>query len=318
MISFGLSFGLAMLLFHITEPMRGGVVRRRVVILPAVVVLLGGIGLVSSSGSDWRVPHDRRHDGAVVMRDQESAFCDEGPVSETDLITCRREVSPEADTIYVWGDSHARHLIGGLAHVFPNHNIRILYFTSCLAHSGIGSYLYVYEGRRQLADDCVARNRAALQMFADHSPTAVILHQYFGYEGQFSEEWFTTNDILMSELRGAGHAALFLGGVPQPGPGFADCRAVPALISDRMLDRRCAPDADLGARIEEQNQVLATRLGDTFIAPDQAFCPGDGLCQAINNGMLLFRDSHHLSVAGAERLLTLYRDQIEEILFAAP
>ena len=313
-----ISLGLAMLLFRMTEPMRHGLRRRRAVVWPATAVLVLGAGLASNNGSDWRIPHDRRHDGAVAMRTQESAFCDDMPVSDTDLITCRHEISPEAATIYVWGDSHARHLIGGLAQVFPDHNIRILYFTSCLAQSGIGPYLYAYEGRRQLAEDCVARNRAALQMFADHPPTAVILHQYFGYEGQFSEAWFTATDIVMSELRGAGHAALFLGGVRQPGRGFADCRAVPALISDRMLDRRCAPDPDLGAEIEAQNDAIAIRLGANFIVPDRAFCLDDGLCQAIDGGTLLFRDGHHLSVAGAERLLSLYQDRIEEVLFSAP
>lgn len=61
--------------------------------------------------------------------------------------------------------SHARHLVPGLSEVFPDYKIKIMYFSSCLAQSGILDWTYEYEGRKAYAEACIARNQRMLAFF---------------------------------------------------------------------------------------------------------------------------------------------------------
>lgn len=287
--------------------------------LVAAVIGLSG-GLIHQEGAAWRIPEERQRLDPDALRHLETDFCDAAVrpevrgTEEVPLVTCARDVSAEAPGLYVWGDSHARHLVGGLATVYPDHNIRILYFTSCLAQSGLGPFFYTYEGRAQLANDCRARNQAALAFFEAHAPTTVILHQYFGYEGQFSEAWFEATTLLADQLRSMGHQIVFVGGVVQPGEDFVTCYSVPGTLSDDVLEQRCQIDQALSQRIVSQNNILEERFPDIFINPNGAFCKLDGVCAGLDGDTLLFRDRHHLSIDGSVHLVRHIADELERAL----
>ncbi len=288
-------------------------------LISAVLILSATI--IYQDGSTWRIPDERRFVDIETLRDAESDYCDEKkkglpkPNDNSILITCSREVSPDLPSIYVWGDSHARHLIAGFSDAYPDHNVRILYFTSCLAQSGIGPFNYLYNGRAKLAEGCRTRNENALEYFRNHEPTSVVIHQYFGYEGQFSATWQDSTRLILSELTSYGHRVAFVGGVVQPGKDIGNCLVVPKIISNSLLAKRCSGDKSLSTDIVSQNLKLSEQFPDHYINPNSFFCDSNGECRGFDDG-LMFRDRHHLSVDGSRRLIKHLRADLA-ILFRA-
>lgn len=270
-------------------------------------------------GAGWRIPQERIYPSAKQMRAEESALClgtDEldgvklGAKPDQPIITCSHDRGAQQD-IYVWGDSHARHLLGGLVAAFPAHNIHILYFTSCLAQSGSAGYVYTYEGREALAQGCLDRNARARSFFTEQAaPSAVILHQFFGYEGQFSPQWYAATDALIALLEGAGHRVVFLGGVPRPEIALGDCLAVPRLIPAAQLQRRCVGDEKEIQAVVTRNAELAERFAPQFLDVSDFFCDAAGRCRATEGSTLLFRDARHLTVEGARQMLLYLREEL--------
>lgn len=295
----------------------------------AIAPALGGICLAAiiliQDGAAWRLPEDRRYPDATALREAESAICDAGPVAGPvavsspmdDLITCHREVSPEAPTVYVWGDSHARHLIAGLAEVYATHNIRILYLSSCMAQSGFAEFRYDYEGRSAMAAECVARNLDAMARFEAHAPTRIILQQYFGYSADLPETWFDATDLILERLAASGHRVAVFGGPPEPGPGFTNCLPVPGVFSDAALDARCRLDRAAADRIAAINAQIAQRFGAVFVDAFAPFCEPGGVCQGRDGDVLLFRDTHHLTTEGSRRLIAARADRLDQLFAGA-
>jgi hypothetical protein len=286
-------------------------------IAPALGVLCLVALILLQDGATWRLPEDRQYPDSTALREAESDYCDDAPAAGTDplgeLVTCRREISAEAPTIYVWGDSHARHLIAGLAEVYGTHNIRILYLSSCMAQSGFADYRYDYEGRSAMAADCVARNLDAMARFEALPPTLIILQQYYGYEATLSDQWLAATDVVLDRLRASGHRLALFGAPPEPGPGFADCFPVPALIPDDVLDERCSLDRAAAGRVAEVNRLLSERFGAVFVDASGPFCGADGVCRGREGDVLLFRDTHHLTTEGARRLIAANAERLDAL-----
>ncbi len=214
-----------------------------------IAILLSAVALqtISYQGASWRLPNDRKFATPKELRALESEYCGNtnllggvelGSKASEPLVTCSRIID-EQKAVYVLGDSHARHLLAGLSEAFPNNTISVMYFTSCLAQSGILNFTYNYEGRRILAEACVQRNQRALEFFKNEPPSTIIIHQYSGYDGDDSREWLEASSYLIKELTSFGYKVVWVGSVLRPDILVTDCLAVPFIYSDKYLSKRC-------------------------------------------------------------------------------
>lgn len=278
--------------------------------------------IIWQAGWDWRIPERRIHPSPGQFRETETAYCEGGRVDEEQkadnnapdpLVTCVYNSSSDKK-LYVWGDSHARHLLPGLATHFPDYNIRILYLTSCLAQSGIAGFRYAYEGRTALAEDCVARNKRAMAFFQEENPAPIILHQYFGYEGQFSPSWYDSTRRIVTELSRKGHRIAFVGAVPRPAVALADCLVVPETIPDWLLARRCRGDRSVQGEIVDGNNRLEQDFPDIFVNINHVLCRPDGSCPIVDGSELIYRDKHHLTEFASKQVVGAIRAQLSDLL----
>jgi peptidoglycan/LPS O-acetylase OafA/YrhL len=279
----------------------------------------------SSNGAEWRIPEARKLQTPKELRSIESRYCNGtniikgreiGNRSSDPLVTCERRRLGKK-TIYVVGDSHARHLLPGLSETFPNITVSVMYFTSCLAQSGIHDWVYEYEGRRALAKACVQRNQKALEFFRNEPATTIILHQYSGYQNDSSEKWYRAADILVTELENIGHNIIWIGSVLRPNVLLTDCVAVPNIFSDSQLIKRCQGDKKIAQSIYEKNLTLARRFPNNYININNFFCPNNHIssCSPYKLGSPLFRDKHHLTPQASIKLIEVYKSKIEAMLF---
>ncbi len=278
-----------------------------------------GAGLFTQ-GVEGRLPEDRRLNTPAKWREIETSYCNDilvdGEVEPDQLInlplvTCSRASSNPA-TIYALGDSHARHLVPGLSEAFPDHTIAIMYFSSCIAQSGFEGFVYSYNERAIQANACVERNRRAMEFFRTAAPSTIIIHQFSGYDGDNSPEWYAAAKYVIDTLTSYGHAVTWIGSVLRPNILVADCIAVPDIFSDEYLSERCVGDIDTISSICKKNQALSQDFPAVFINTNQFFCPNLDIdkCSVIRDGIPLFRDKHHLTAEGSIAFIQSFKEQI--------
>lgn len=277
----------------------------------SLLIVIAGVSIVIyshafiSEGAEWRLRPDRRSISPQAWRELENDYCsgthkiedvELGGKASQPLVTCSREVRGNK-TIYSLGDSHARHLIPGLSEAFPDHTISAMYFTSCIAQSGLENFYSAYEGRINLAQACADRNLRAIEFFRNEPPTSILIHQYAGYEGDESEAWFEAADYLLEKLISFGHEVKWIGAVIRPDILVADCLAVPDVYPDEFLEKRCVGDAKIAQLVFQKNQILHDIYPEKYINLNEFFCPTGQPenCKVARNGQPLFRDKHHLT-----------------------
>jgi peptidoglycan/LPS O-acetylase OafA/YrhL len=265
--------------------------------LSVALVIVSGL-VAWSGGWPWRIPSERFLPSGAEFQKQEDVRCG-GRENSGELVTCLVDRGSERD-IYVLGDSHSRTLVTGLAKFFPQHNIKVMFYTGCFPHRGLDGYTYDL-GSEELNTGCAKRNRDAQRFFETATPTNVVI-SFWTIEADFSPEYIAALKDLVNDIVSHGHNVKFVGDSIRPGIYAADCFAVPAAIPDSLQQKRCIGDQQLGQRLEAQNDRLATILGPSiYINNNGLFC----MPVCINNidGKPLFRDTNHLTPFGSEYLV---------------
>lgn len=273
--------------------------------IAACLVAVSTLALSLTEGLAWRLPDERKVLSDRLWRRMEHQnYCQNwSPGFDKSLITCQNYRQRGRD-IFIWGDSHALHLVAGFSEAFPDYNIHILHMDGCTPQSGFAGYVRDMKSAR--TEVCLQRNERAIAFFEDLEPTNIILTSA---KRSSPEIIARATKVVMDELLPAGHNVVVMGDFIRPGLELASCVATPAyLIDDQALRRRCVGDRKRAAKELAYNARLAELLPD-IVLPDAIQCPNDQ-CAFFKEETLLYRDSHHLNVDGSIKMIAELRHLI--------
>jgi hypothetical protein len=95
--------------------------------------------------------------------------------------------------------------------------------------------------------------------------------------------------------------------------------SVPDCLSSNLSDyRRCAYSraTGFGSSLGKREAVASKAAGVPLIDLSGSICPGTGACPAVINGMIVFRDQHHLTATFAKSLAPVIDQKLVAILVA--
>ncbi|PKO70588.1 MAG: hypothetical protein CVU22_00310 [Betaproteobacteria bacterium HGW-Betaproteobacteria-16] len=245
---------------------------------------------------EGRVPERRKALSNAEWRELESKkFCQQ-PIEglPSQLFRCQLNRNAK-QTIIIWGDSHARHLIGGFAQNFPEFNIALSYTSACAHQNGFGNYVRDSKARTQ---SCIEHNLGVLN-WLQSSPRNFIVFLSSAKRDR-PERMSSINNEIISLLRSAGHDAWVLGDYIRPGRPLATCRSVPDfLISDEQTTRVCQPDLSVVAA-EIKYATAMSKLNEYYVPLHDVQCPSVDRCRFTDfEFSTTFYDTHHLTYKGS-------------------
>jgi len=244
---------------------------------------------------------------------------------------------PGEPEIAIFGDSHAYYLFPGFADVYRQRGINVLVIgeTACPPLANVRSY------PKGSVDQCVAANSLALQLLAASRTVKTVvlasLGPYYFSGTSFAADHSGVFDAANWALepvdgrRGETEAATFARGLSDAVSQLeAAGKRVVLFIDVPELDFRPEACVDVrpirpsGSRVRTPCGVERSRVVErqsayrALIAQVAAahpkvrvfdsltvLCDG-GLCSAWDGHRLLYRDSHHVSVYGSERLASRF------------
>ena len=277
-----------------------------------IAVAVPSFAAWNSEGMTWRVPSDRlvAQTNDEIRREVNARYCSSPAPKGTfaaayaDIVTCQNYRGSKHD-IYIWGDSHALHLVPGMSEIYDRYNVHVAYMNGCVPQSGFAGYLRDYGSAK--TQECARRNRAFLDALKDAPPAHVIVTS--AKRGKAETMARATREIVAA-LGTTDHSVKVLADFIRPGKSLIDCVNVPDwLITDMDIENRCTGSRSAASREMAFNQALA-KLVPNVIPINDLQCPG-GVCKFFHRGRLLYRDSHHLNVEGSVLFTRLARSRLK-------
>ncbi len=271
----------------------------------AALVLVPAAWAASDNGVPERIPTERISETNREIRlAQWRTYCSSlAPEKDETLFTCQNHRGKNAD-IVIWGDSHALHLVAGFSKWFPDHNIYLPHQSACVAQSGFAGYVRDFNSPE--TRQCVERNERMMEWLEAAPPTNVVIS---GAKRSSPETMAVATAEILERLDAAGHTAVVIADFIRPGIPLADCVATPRwLVPTLNLSERCSGDAAIADDELAYNESLA-ELIERVIPINDLQCPR-GSCRFFDGDTLLFRDHHHLSIAGSKYFVGRLREDL--------
>lgn len=250
--------------------------------------------------------------------------------SADDATFCRVSSGRTPDAL-IWGDSHAAHWFDGMAYAVPGSNWVLAANAACPPLLGIN-----FEGK---VLHCSERNARILAYVMEHPEIHTVVLSFFS--GYFNDKSFAGDHVLNGDgpeifhmsiperegssrldvleaglgntvdaLLAANRRVLIIADVPEL-PFFPkDCLVRPL----RPVQRSSCAVAQTEVSVRQQHvreklaEVMSSRPSVRLLDPLPGLCR-EGQCLAINEGVMLYRDSHHLSVRGSVREAMAFAQQ---------
>jgi hypothetical protein len=210
-------------------------------------------------------------------------------------------------TVALVGDSHAAHWFPALERLANERGWRLVPFTkySC---TFVDLRIYSAWLKREYTE-CEAWRTNVVKALRELKPDLVVVT---------SHRWFPTIVAGDDDATRQGEAmARLLERLPGRIALLADTPIsrydVPACLSRNLKDiRRCASDRAyaLGAKPNARQRVAARLTGATLVSLSDVICPGKGRCPAVVDGMIVYRDDHHLTATFAASLAPILGERL--------
>jgi peptidoglycan/LPS O-acetylase OafA/YrhL len=264
-----------------------------------LVLAVVAVALWHSDGLPWRFSSEARRafEGAEVQHPATES-CLKLPlqrVTAGDLCRLGEPHAPRAKVV-VWGDSHALSLLPAYETLAATHRLQIYLaaYPSCSPLTGIRS-----EGDGNGARSCDEFNAAMPSAIARLQPDLVILNAYWGQHEAPANIKTGVAATLNAIATNSRYTCIVLDPpvFEHPVPyalAMADRRGIPettlALNRERAIEQFASVNADLRALRSGRVQVVDLK---------DAMCNGPACKLRAPDGRSLYRDTNHLSYAGA-------------------
>lgn len=289
----------------------------------AVMVLAGGLGAWARVG--WRGDDQQTALQTALrgMRKSLSGCAQERPYSGT--LLQREECAPSTAGILLWGDSHADALAPAVAEVARQRGepVRIRFMPECPPVPGYSPAMVgidfpkgsgSFAGCERFNSDVLAE---IMRSRGSGLHTVVMVAHWRAYlsteaaREKVQAQWMAT----LGKLRGAGLRVVVLA------PGVDFFHDVPACLARRPaavcdMDRGTA-EAQRGEALALLRRAVASMPNSVLLDPLVSLCSAAS-CSGLAGGEVLYSDRHHLSVAGAMRLLPALSSMLDPALTSTP
>jgi hypothetical protein len=207
-------------------------------------------------------------------------------------------------SLLIWGDSHAKAIAPALDQLCREHSRRGV----LAAHSGTPPLLnYICSHEDSLLELSPKAAESVVAFIAKHEIKNVVLAARWALYPA-SAEFKDCLILTVRSLLESGTNVVVLKEVPTPGFEVPHIAFLTALRGDDLEDLGVTKEKhkQLGAELEPAFVELA-KMGATVLDPSNLFLNSRGIYGVIENDKILYYDSNHLSIEGAELLKPLFR-----------
>jgi peptidoglycan/LPS O-acetylase OafA/YrhL len=206
-------------------------------------------------------------------------------------------------TIVLFGDSHAAQWFPALEQIAEDRDWRLISFTKSACPS-IDAVVEIVRYRRRY-HECEQWRSQMLNRIIAMQPTLVILGNSRRYLTQVSPvDWRSGVRRTVERLTSHGIRTLLMASTPRPGFVVPTCLAR-AVWTPWSEDRTCdfrqprdLHDVEHGAERDVALELNGVSVADLWVR----VCGGDDVCDAARDGLIIYADASHLSVAFAASL----------------
>lgn len=209
---------------------------------------------------------------------------------------CVLGAASSVQSVLVWGDSHARHLVPGLAAVSTKANVALIPQFKSGCRPGLSDGRYQRGPGRRSEDRCRAFNKAVLEQLDKMQQGRGLQGVIIASRWSRDDGWRRDLGSVLSVLQARGLRVLIVADPPSYPFDVPSCLARRGLV---------ACETGRGAMAQAQNADVAAlrRIAAPFPSvrvwdPSAALCHV-GRCEVMKGDKILYSDWHHLSREGS-------------------
>jgi peptidoglycan/LPS O-acetylase OafA/YrhL len=259
-------------------------------------------GNVSRFGERWKMVDEQIYLPNYGLREEcEADFKFQG--------LCRTGSDPE---IMVWGDSFAMQIIDGI--LASNSNAKILQYTNSNCAPVIGLAVLTPGSSYEFGQKCIKSNRRVLKYLKVNSSI-----EYVVFSGEFRNFFNKESFIVDSKMRIVRDESAVLRGMEDTLRAIRSTGKIPVIFSPTPQNGidlgRCTKKAKffeeqlskcnfnfVEAKIFQQKEILLLESLEGLVSVirlEDGICNQKTVCQVSKNGIILYRDSGHLTKVGS-------------------
>ena len=236
-------------------------------------------------------------------------------LEETAVAGCVFGPKDATRTIALFGDSHAVQWEPALSVLLEKKRWRLYTFTKSGCPAPDIEHVSPSLGR--IYSECLQWRRDALSQIQQLRPDMAIVASAYGYGGVSVDEWRGGLERTLDILRSSVGTVFVLNDTPRPNFGVPAClsrnvwRQPNAAFREKEVCTFELGD-DLQIAISDVERSTAAKFENArFIDLNDNIC-GEGLCPVQRDGVIVYRDSNHLTASFARSLAPALAEVLKE------